>query len=60
MVFGIRFATRLNPRAIVDALAGLRLAPNAYRRGRAVGFRMCGPKSRIRAELHKQKILRNR
>lgn len=42
------------------ALAGLGLAPSAYRRGRAVGFCRYSPKSRIRAELHKQKILRNR
>ena len=41
MVFGIRFATRLNLLVIVDALAGMGLAPSAYRRGRAVEFRRC-------------------
>ena len=60
MVFGIKFVTQLNPPAVVDGMAGLRLKPNACRRGRAFGFRRCSPKSRIRAELHKQKILRNR
>lgn len=52
--------TPSNLPVIVDALADLGLAPSAYRRGRAVGFRRYSPKSRIRAELHKQKILRNR
>ena len=52
--------TQLGLPVIVDALAGLGLAPSAYRRGRAVGFCRYSPKSRIRAELHKQKILRNR
>ena len=52
--------TPSNLPVIVDALAGLRPAPSACRRGRAVGFRRYSPKSRIRAELHKQKILRNR
>ena len=44
----------------VDALADLGLAPSAYHHGRAVGFRRRSPKFRIRAELHKQKILLNR
>ena len=52
--------TQLSLLVTAGALAGLGLAPNAYRHGRAVGFRRCSPKSRIRAELHKQKILRNR
>jgi len=52
--------TQVNPPAVVDGIAGPGLAPSAYHRGHAVGFRMCGPKSCIRAELHKQKILRNR
>ena len=60
MVFGIRLLIQLSQLVIVGGMAGLRPAPSAYHRGRAVGFRMCGPKSRIRAELHKQKILRNR
>lgn len=60
MVFGIRFVTQVNLPAVVDEMSGLRPAPSAYRRGRAIGFRRCSPKSRIRAELHKQKILRNR
>ena len=52
--------TQLSLPVIEGALAGLRPPPSAYHRGRAVEFRMCGPKSSIRAELHKQKILRNR
>ena len=60
MVFGIRFVTLLNPLAIADGMADLRLVPSEYRRGRAVGFRRHSSKYRIRAELHKQKILRNR
>ena len=54
------FWTRLNLLVIVGGMAGLGLAPGADHRGLAIGFRMCGPKSCIRAELHKQKILRNR
>ena len=60
MVFGIKFLTQVNQPVVVDGMAGPGLAPSAYRRGRAVGFRRYSPKSRIRAELHKQKILRNR
>ena len=52
--------TQLSLLVIVGGMAGLRPPPSAYHRGRAVEFRMCGPKSSIRAELHKQKILRNR
>ena len=52
--------TQLSLLVIVDAPAGPGLAPSAYHRGHAIGFRICGPKSCIRAELHKQKILRNR
>ena len=52
--------TQSNPRGVAGGMAGPGLVPSAFGRGRAVGFRMCGPKSRIRAELHKQKILRNR
>ena len=52
--------TQVNPRAVVDGMAGPGLAPSACRRGRAVGFRRYTPKSRMRAELRKQKILRNR
>lgn len=60
MVFGIKFVTQVNQPVVAGAPAGLRPAPSAYHRGRAVGFRRYSPKSRIRAELHKQKILRNR
>ena len=60
MVFGIKFVTQVNQPVVVDGMAGPGLAPSAYRRGRAVGFCRYSPKSRIRAELHKQKILRNR
>ena len=52
--------TQSNPRGVAGGMTGLRPPPSAYRRGRAVEFRMCGPKSSIRAELHKQKILHNR
>ena len=52
--------TRLNLLVIVGGIAGPESAPSAYRHGRAVAFRRYNPKSRIRAELHKQKILRNR
>ena len=48
--------TQVNPPAVVDGMAGLGLAPSAYHRGRAVGFRRHSPKSHIRAELHKQKL----
>ena len=54
------FPTQSNLLVIVDVMAGRGLAPSAYHRGRAVGFCRYSPKSRIRAELHKQKILRNR
>ena len=39
--------TQLNQPVVVDALAGLGLAPSAYHRGRAVGFRRNSPKSRM-------------
>ena len=60
MVFGIKFVTQVNQPVVVDGMAGPGLAPSAYHHRRAIGFRRCSPKSRIRAELHKQKILRNR
>lgn len=51
--------TQLSLPVIAGGMTGLRPPPSAYRRGHTIGFRMCGPKSSIRAELHKQKILRN-
>ena len=52
--------TQVNPPAVVDGMAGPESAPSAYRHGRAVEFHRYTQKSRICAELHKQKILRNR
>ena len=54
------FPTQLNLLVTAGGMAGPGLAPSAFGRGRAIEFRRYSPKSRIRAELHKQKILRNR
>lgn len=50
--FGPVFWIQSNLLVIVGALAGMGSAPSASRRGHAIGFRMCGPKSRIRVDLH--------